>query len=64
MGQGVNAVLLDVGCLAATLAQHPEDTREALLAYERARLPEMRALMQIMQVCSSVPLQCFRLLSP
>jgi 2-polyprenyl-6-methoxyphenol hydroxylase-like FAD-dependent oxidoreductase len=54
LGQGVNAALLDVHTLAATLAQHDGDVREALLAYERTRLPEIRALMTLTQARHSV----------
>ena len=52
LGQGVNAALLDVGTLARCLNEHPDDVSAALAEYEDVRLPEIRALIRLMQVCA------------
>jgi hypothetical protein len=52
IGQGVNAALLDVRSLHTSLQFFPGDIHAALRDYERRRLPENRALMRLVQVCS------------
>ena len=53
LGQGLNAGLEDVAVFGQCLEQHQGDVDTALLAYNRARLPDVQAIMTINEVASS-----------
>lgn len=53
LGQGLNAGLEDVAVFAQILEEHQGDVDTALLAYNKARLPDVQAIMTINEVVSS-----------
>ena len=53
LGQGLNAGLEDVAVFAQCLEQHKGNVDTALPAYNRARLPDVQAIMTINEVASS-----------
>ena len=53
LGQGLNAGIEDVAVFAECLKQHQGNVDIALLAYIRARLPDVQAIMTINEVASS-----------
>lgn len=50
LGQGVNSAILDVFTLSTSLERHRGDSGAALVEYESVRLPESKALVDIMVV--------------
>lgn len=61
LGMGVNAGLVDVAVLFEVLDEFGNDLPAALQEYERLRLPEHAALIDILQVrtaCSAVAVTC------
>ena len=53
LGQGLNAALEDVVVFALCLEQHQGSVDTALPAYNRARLPDVRAIMLVNEVVAS-----------
>ena len=53
MGQGLNAGLEDVAVFAQVLEQHQGNVDAALPAYNKARLPDVQAIMTINEVVAS-----------
>ena len=53
LGQGLNSGLEDVVTFAQCLEQHQGNVQTALPAYNKARLPDIHAIMTINEVVSS-----------
>ena len=53
LGQGLNAGLEDVIVFAETLERHQGNVDAALPAYNRARLPDIQAVLTINEVAAS-----------
>ena len=53
LGQGLNSGLEDVAVFAQCLEQHQGDVDATLPAYNRLRLPDVRAIMTINEVVAS-----------
>ena len=58
LGQGVNSAILDVYTLCTCLERHSGDSSAALLEYEAIRVPESKALRDIMVARSAHPSSC------
>lgn len=53
LGQGLNAALEDVGVFAQCLEQHQSNVDAALPAYNKARLPDVQAIMLVNEMVAS-----------
>ena len=53
LGQGLNAALEDVGVFAQCLEQHQGNVDAALPAYNKARLPDVQAIMLVNEMVAS-----------